>query len=317
MNYYLGVDAGGTTTVSVVCDEKGNILGKVKGKSVNYNSVGMAQARENLKAVSEEIIKKTGVSRVSRSFVGLSALNGRADDGLCKEFFSDTVFYGNVIMDSDLYICLESMLTDGPCAAAISGTGSMTAGRVSRDRIIHKGGWGYILGDEGSGYAMCIDALRAAVRSFEGCAKRTALIGEICDCFEVNSMYELIDRFYDPPMSRSEIAAFMPRLIKCVRMGDEVAAAIVKSQAAAFGATACSLLQEMPRNTSLGLWGGVMRTYREFSDEFIGYVRKRFPSVETGLLKYPPEIGAVFAAMNSDGVRITEDILNNLAKLKG
>ena len=298
MKYYLGIDGGGTKTTAIVCDENATLVSRFVGESINFNSVGMETARKNLKATVDGVLPKD--VKLNAAFIGMSAISERADDEFTKKLCDGIIDCDKITMDSDVYIGLEAMQCDGAAAMVISGTGSMAVGRLPDGEIIHTGGWGYILGDEGSGYAMCIDALRAAICGYEGSAEKTLLTDSIKEYYQVDNMLELIDIFYDPPMPRSEIAKLAPLLFNCA-VNDKVADAIVRNHAQLLANTVSALLSQMPDGTPLGLWGGIFENYEKFRNYFSATINKRFPGTKINVLEYAPEYGAVFAAIKTDG----------------
>lgn len=298
MKYYLGIDGGGTKTTAIICDENAQLISRFVGESINYNSVGMDTARKNLKATVDGVLPND--VKLNAAFIGMSAISERADDEFTKKLCEGIIDCDKITMDSDVYIGLEAMRCDGSAAMVISGTGSMAVGRLPDGEIIHTGGWGYILGDEGSGYAICIDALRAAICGYEGSAEKTLLTDAVKEHYQVNDMLELIDIFYDPPMPRSEIAKLAPIVFKCSE-NDGVADAIIKNHAQLLANTVSALLSQLPEGTPLGLWGGIFENYEKFRNLFSASVNERFPETEINVLEYAPEYGAVFAAIKTDG----------------
>lgn len=298
MKYYLGIDGGGTKTTAIICDENAQLISRFVGESINYNSVGMETARKNLKATVDGVLPND--VKLNAAFIGMSAISERADDEFTKKLCEGIIDCDKITMDSDVYIGLEAMRCDGSAAMVISGTGSMAVGRLPDGEIIHTGGWGYILGDEGSGYAICIDALRAAICGYEGSAEKTLLTDAVKEHYQVNDMLELIDIFYDPPMPRSEIAKLAPIVFKCAE-NDGVADAIIRNHAQLLANTVSALLSQLPEGTPLGLWGGIFENYEKFRNLFSASVNERFPETEINVLEYAPEYGAVFAAIKTDG----------------
>lgn len=298
MKYYLGIDGGGTKTTAIVCDENATLVSRFVGESINYNSVGMETARKNLKATVDGVLPKD--VKLNAAFIGMSAISERADDEFTKKLCDGIIDCDKITMDSDVYIGLEAMQCDGAAAMVISGTGSMAVGRLPDGEIIHTGGWGYILGDEGSGYAMCIDALRAAICGYEGSAEKTLLTDAIKEHYKVDDMLGLIDIFYDPPMPRSEIAKLAHIVFRCAE-NDNVADTIIKNHAQLLANTVSALLSQMPDGTPLGLWGGIFENYEKFRSYFSSKINERFPETKINVLEYAPEYGAVFAAIKTDG----------------
>ncbi len=295
--YYLGVDGGGTHTTAVVADQNGNVLARADGKSINYNSIGLDTARRNMCEIVYWLLDACHAECFQCAFIGMSAISERASLEETERFAGGIVPAEKIIMDSDIYIALSALSVQGPCAVAISGTGSMVAGRKQNGEILHTGGWGYILGDEGSSYTIALDALKAAIRGFEKSAPETALTEAALDYYGTKEILGLIDIFYDPPMERSQIAAFTLKVFECAENGDKTANAVLKKNAKDLSDTALALLRSLDGCSSLGLWGGVFENHRNYLNLFKRHIHKEFPKINVGLLTCPPVIGAVMAAI--------------------
>lgn len=299
MKYYLGIDGGGTKTTAIICDENAQLVSRFVGESINFNSVGMESARKNLKLTVDGVLGSDDI-KISAAFIGMSAISERADCEFTKKLCNGIIDCDKITMDSDVYIGLEAMRCDGAAAMVISGTGSMAVGRLPDGKIIHTGGWGYILGDEGSGYAIAIDALKAAICGYEGSAEKTALTNAVLDYYKIDDINNLIDIFYDPPMPRSEIAKLTPIVFECAKT-DSIAESIVKNHAQLLANTVSALLTHMPSGTPLGLWGGLFQNCEKFRADFSSAINEKFPETKINVLEYAPEYGAVFAAIKTDG----------------
>jgi N-acetylglucosamine kinase-like BadF-type ATPase len=193
-------------------------------------------------------------------------------------------------MNSDLYIALEAMQCDGPSAVVIAGTGSMCAGRISSaDPIVHTGGWGWLLGDEGSGFHIGWEGLRAALRGYEGSGPQTLLTFYACDFYGAKVPEDLLDIFYNPNKRHNEIAAFSKYVGD---LDDPVAHAIVQRCAAELAETAKALLRKLPDHTQIGLWGGVFERCEHYRQAFLQAL-----GMPANVLPVPPVQGAAIAAM--------------------
>lgn len=296
MDYYLGLDGGGSKTTALLCDGEGNEVASFVGGSLNFNAIGMEEARENLKKTIAGVLAERQV-RLRGAFIGLSALDGPAEEGLLQTLCGGIVNCPQIGMDSDVYIALAAMEQKGPVAAVICGTGSMAAGRLPDGSVIHTGGWGHLLGDEGSGYALSLDALGAAVRGAEGSAQKTALTNAALSYYRVSAPQDLIGVFYDPSPTRSEIAAFAPQLFACANAGDAVSLEIIQKHVSLLAGTASALLRQLPAGTPLGLWGGIFEHQPLFRRLFCEKLGAAFPQTQVSLLQKPPVYGAVKAAM--------------------
>ena len=299
MRYYLGIDGGGSKTTAVLCDETGREISRYLGKELNYNAVGMETARAHLRETVEGVLAGEDL-RPDAVCIGLSALSDRADAALTRAFCGGVVPCDTVILDSDVFIALEAMAHAGPVAVAVAGTGSMAAGRTPDGAVIHTGGWGHLLGDEGSGYALALAAVRAVLACAEGRGEPTALTDAVFAFFGAANAESLLERFYDPYFSRSAVAALAPAVFETAAAGDAVAAAVIKRQASSFAATVMALLRRLPAGTPLGLWGGLFERQPDYAAIFAEEIHKEFPQTKTALLPIPPVFGAVRAVMRAE-----------------
>ena len=291
--YYLGIDGGGTKTTCLVCDESLNEIYRTVGSSINFYSEGLEKARENMRDMLDTIEREAGISYFDSVCVGSSALFGRADEKTKADFCDGVFNAGNIIMDSDLFIGLKAAEKKN-VMVVIAGTGSMVAGFNEKGEIITKGGYGYILGDEGSGYRIALDGIREAVRSLDGTGDSTILGEYLLEFSGVSSKEELVDAFYSPEKDRKSIASFAPFVSKAVKNGDRIAEKILFTQCELLVSSVNALLSEMPEKPHIALFGGIFQHDEIYKEHFIKMVEDKCSSCE--LLTKEPVFGAVIAA---------------------
>ncbi len=290
MKLYLGIDGGGTKTTAAVSDENGRILLKKTGKTINFFSVGMDRARENLDALLCAVCGELGETQFEAAFIGCSALDGEADNETVQKLCS-SVNAKKIRMHSDVYIALHS-LEDGECpCVAICGTGSMATGLDLHGNTVVVGGWGHILGDEGSAYSI---ALHAFSRCCELCdeEKETLLLKKAQSFFGVDSFRQAIDRIYAEDTSKDVIAAFASTVGEICTQ-DKDAGSIIVCEAQRFAKTVLTLLGKVEHCTLLGLYGGVFCNNELFTQTFTDCIKAIYPQIETRLLKVAPEESAL------------------------
>ena len=305
--YFLGVDGGGSKTTAVVFNEKGEFIAKSCGESINYYSVGIENARKSM----AEITDSLPVKEFDCAVIGMSALSERATAEETDRFCGGIIKSNKIIMDSDLFVALETTETDGECAVVISGTGSMAVCRNADGSISHAGGFGYILGDEGSGYSIGINAIKTAIRAAENCVPPTAITDKCIEYFSVNNIYDLIDLFYEKTVSRKDIAAFAKEVMLCAENGDNTALETIKTEAKLLSETTLSLLKSKNSDVPVGLWGGVFQNNIIFREHFINKLHENgFENVK--LISFTPEIGAIFSCYRNSGIEIVDIIKNTI-----
>ncbi len=309
LKYFLGVDGGGSKTTAVVYSSDGKYVCSASGDSINYCSVGLENARQAM----AEIISRLSVKEFDCAVIGSAALGGRASAEETESFCGGIINSKKIIMDSDLYIALEAADSEGECAAVISGTGSMAVMRNADGEIKTAGGWGYILGDEGSGYSIGLCGIKAAIRGFENTAPQTALTQKCLDYFEITNIYDLIDLYYNKSVSRKITAAFAKEVIASAENGDSVANQIVESEAYALAETVLSIIKDSDKNIKVGLWGGVFQHNPSYREHFKALLsEKGFYNVN--LIGFTPELGAILACFRCEGIELTQNIKESIIK---
>ena len=309
LKYFLGVDGGGSKTTAVVYSSDGKFVCSASGDSINYCSVGLENARQAM----AEIISRLSVKEFDCAVIGSAALGGSASAEETESFCGGIISSKKIIMDSVLYIALEAADSDGECAAVISGTGSMAVMRNADGEIKTAGGWGYILGDEGSGYSIGLSGIKAAIRGFENTAPKTALTQKCLDYYEITNIYDLIDLYDNKSVSRKITAAFAKEVIVSAENGDSVAMQIVESEAYALAETVLSIIKDSDKNIKVGLWGGVFQHNPSYKEHFTALLSEEgFCNVN--LIGFTPELGAILACFRSEGIELTESIKQSIKK---
>ncbi len=310
---FLGLDGGGTKTTAVVFDKSGSFVCRFVGESINYYSIGMEKARENMLGIIDGLFPICGTRSFKGAVIGMSALGDRASEKELEAFSGGIINADNIIMDSDLYIALEALNAPGECAVVISGTGSMAAARTADEKIIHAGGFGHILGDEGSGYAIALSGIKAAIAAAEGYGEETALLYDCLKFFNIPDIYALIDLFYEKGVSRKDTAAFAGPVRRRAADGDNIAKGIMLNAAAELAGTALAVIKKLSPDSPVGLWGGIFQHSSLFAEAFCAELAKN-GYCNAALLDFPPETGAVLAAMRAAGLNPGEAELANIRK---
>ncbi len=291
----MGIDGGGTRTTAVVTDENGKNLIKKVGKTINFYSVGMNSAHNNLEELMNEIYSDIGRVEFDGAFIGCSALDSEADEATVSQLCGDIITAENIKMHSDVYIALKS-LGDIPCPAIIiCGTGSMAIGEDVDGNTVTAGGWSHILGDEGSAHSIALSALKECCFMSDK-DEKNALIKNAEEYFKVDNYRKVIDVIYSPQTSKDVIAGFASEVGKLAEQGDEICAKIISAEAKAVAKTVAVLLDKIKHCETLGLYGGVFQHNLSFKKTFSDEIKKLYPEINTKLITLPPEESAACLA---------------------
>jgi len=230
--YFLGVDGGQSSTTAIVGDEHGRVIGV--GRSGPSNHVGAAEGHSKFVNAIRGCVKaacaEAGLDAAGVRFVSacLGFSGGPADkESIVKEIVPSTL----TTVTHDGLIALSGATAGAPGLITIGGTGSFAFGRNAAGKTARAGGWGYLFGDEGSGFYVVRQALRAALRCEEGWGPPTALGGVLLGATGAKDVNELQHWFYTTEFPRPRIAAFSKLVDEAAVNGDETAREILNEAA--------------------------------------------------------------------------------------
>jgi len=246
---YAGVDGGGSKTLAVIVDAAGQERGWGAAAGASVTSRGINRSITEVRKALTAAIQMAGCALpLHAAWVGLAGLD-RAPDHLTN--------------DAALIL---SDLEGARGVALIAGTGSIAFGRDARGATARSGGWGYVLGDEGSGYALGRVGLIAAVRAADGRGPATSLLDRVMEAWRLGRPQDMIGRVY-PHEDISMVARVAPLVLAAARDGDTVAGEIVARAADELALMAVTVGDKLhyPDVLPLALAGGLLAhepTYR-------------------------------------------------------
>jgi N-acetylglucosamine kinase len=242
MNVFLGVDGGQSSTTALIGDETGRVLGTGVGGPCNH--VGAAEGAHKLRSAVGACVAQAcqgagidpGTVRFQSACFGMSG--GPADK---QKILAGMLKTELLTVTTDAVIALAGATAGGPGIITIAGTGSIAYGRNAAGHSARAGGWGYIFGDEGGGFDIVRQALRAVLRHEEGWGPETSLRVALLAATAARDANELLHRFYTQDWPRPRIAS-LARLVdvEAVR-GDSVALEILRKAARRLAMLAASV----------------------------------------------------------------------------
>lgn len=264
MRLFLGVDGGQSSTTAVIGDETGRVLGAGAGGPCNH--VGAAEGRQKLvgavRECLEEACGQAGLDASTATFeAACFGMSGGPEDK--RQILSNILPAKTLVVTTDAVIALAGATAGEPGIITIAGTGSIAFGRNAAGRTARAGGWGYVFGDEGGGFDITRQALRAALRMEEGWGPATALRAALLEATGARDANDLLHRFYTQDFPRPRVASFAKLVDSVASQGDEVAAGILRQAAGQLAALAGSVrvqLFEKGESLQVAHIGGVFRS---------------------------------------------------------
>jgi N-acetylglucosamine kinase-like BadF-type ATPase len=299
MRYVIGIDAGGTKTTCLLADEQGRVVAEARGGGANLQAAGELEVEKVLHLVMEEALGDRPVVP-SAICLGIAGVDRDEDAAEVVGIMRRIGYKARVRVVNDALIALVAGAGDRPGIVIIAGTGSIAYGRNAANEAARAGGWGYVLGDEGSGYWIGRLALRAVVREADGRGRATTLTPRILRHFDVSRPQDLIREVYYHSLRPPAIAA-VAALVQCaVEEGDDVARAILERGADELAMSAASVARRLGMTAEafpFFLSGGIFRAVPWLADA----LRARLPAVAPQAAVQPlprdPAHGAVALAI--------------------
>jgi N-acetylglucosamine kinase-like BadF-type ATPase len=219
MNALLGIDGGGTSTIAWLADLEGRVLGRGRAGPSNYKAVGAEAAREAITGAIAAAFAEAGlvVVPVESACFGLAGFDRPEDQELLRSWSVEARWARRVVGVNDGMLILAAGTPEGWGLGVIAGTGSIAVGRTREGRTARAGGWGPLLGDEGSGYHVALAALRRIARRADGRAPRRTdhdpLTDRLCAALGIDGPSRLVSTIYHPDYDRTRIAALAPLVV--------------------------------------------------------------------------------------------------------
>ncbi len=211
--FVIGIDGGGTKTAGIIADRKGNILGEETSGPSNFQIIGPEKAAQTILSVMDACAAKAGkpLDKVKAAVAGLTGAGRPADQERMKRALSEAadlkgIAIEHVAVESDARIALEGAFKGSAGIILIAGTGSIAFGKTLEGKVFRVGGWGRLLGDEGSGYAIGRDALNAVTRNLDGRGKETLLTKLAAERFGLTDQEAIIHAVYRGGFDMSSVA---------------------------------------------------------------------------------------------------------------
>jgi len=228
----IGIDGGGSTLRVGIFNENQECLHLHEiPETVNPSSIGFVETEKRLRFSLLQTLDEAGVDSSEVRLVGA----GIAGVAQSLDWLRDVLFsifsQAKITVAPDYEIALIGAHGKRYGVLVLSGTGSAACGINSSGELAHSGGWGYLLGDEGSGYWLGLEMLKAVAHAVDGREKKTELYVETLANLKISDPNELITWLYAPERNNREIAQMSSLVLSAASHGDSVANKIIESGA--------------------------------------------------------------------------------------
>ena len=263
----LGIDGGGTSTTAWLALHGRAVLGIGKADASNAKAVGLLKAKSSLALAIARAFDQAKLDQmpVRVACLGVAGFDRPEDRSLLEGWNASERWAEQLFLVNDGDLVVAAGTPDGWGIGVIAGTGSIAVGRTDDGRKARSGGWGHLIGDEGSAYAIVLDAFRLVARRTDGrepIPEGGDFLGRhLCQALAVDSPAQIVAALYSPDFDRSAIAGLASSVLAASLSDREVNSRIFRPAGVALAemvmAVAGSL--DFPKqNLPLALAGGFL-----------------------------------------------------------
>lgn len=303
---YLAADGGGSKLQIILYDEGYRIIrtGRIAGVNTLYKPADAV--RESIEDMMKALLQgESGEEPITGIAAADLCMLGAGD--VMREILSRLDHVGEITFHSEPVVGLAACLrTEG--AVALSGTGSDAFFVKDCQCVQSIGGWGPLLGDEGSGYDIGLNTLKAAIYSYDGRKEKSMLYGLVMENWSLENLWGIVTHLAGNPDARHEVASAAKLCAKAAHAGDRTALRIYEHAALEMFLQLRTVIEQHREEwdgTAVvmgGAWKGHPRMFEVFKRE----VELLFPEAHISLPLYEPVVGCAVLRGLKEGRTLAE-----------
>lgn len=296
----IGVDSGGTQTRAVVMNEARHVIGKGISAGGNHNAIGREQAVSHIQHAVLAAIENAGVQTEHIEAIGLGVAGAPAERELAWlcTIARAVLPHAVLVPSSDVEIAMVGALGTRHGMLILSGTGSIVYGVNESGQSARAGGWGYLLGDEGSGFAIGQAALRAICRARDGIGESATLTDKVLTHLKLKDTTKLVEWTYGGDSPQTRIASLAVLVLDAADTGDPKSIMICTQAVSDLLTAAEAVAARLElRSGQYSLAGGLLDWDGSFAERVRAEMMVRLPGLQSVTPRYNAVIGAALLAL--------------------
>jgi len=310
--YILGVDGGGTQTKCSIISLDGFFHASGKAGPSNPITIGVEEAHRNIMEAVKKASKKCGINKFKTSVLGIAG----TDRSKLKDVLFDMLpeNFGEKEIVSDAEAAVAGAIACKPGIIVIAGTGSIVYGKNWEGVTARAGGWGWRLGDEGSGYTIGKNAIISSLKAHDGRGPPTSLTSLITKKLGLEKLEEIIDWAYDHGRQPRDFASLVPIVRKAEKDGDEVASLVLGEAGSDLGLVTHAVIRrlDLDKEFPAAFSGGIFKDSGPYTIALEEVIRREAPECFFITPMFGADIGSCLLALEKLGIIIDDEILRRL-----
>jgi N-acetylglucosamine kinase-like BadF-type ATPase len=301
MDYIFVFDCGATKTECAAADTNGNILHTLTGGPANFLVIGAEKASENILSLIKECKTKLNFEYddIKNIVIGAAGAGREEDAGKLRTSLLSLasekgISFKSLNVISDAQIALEGAFPNKSGSILIAGTGSIIYGKDNEGKIYRAGGFGRIIGDEGSGYSIGRKALQRVAKFYDGQGEKSDIVSLLSDKYKINSSEELIKKVYK---ENFDIASVAELVLTAASKDDLIALTILEEETDELVQQLKALMKKMDVDElNVSFAGSLVLNKNIYPDMLTEKIKFYLPKVTIVKAEYTPLEGAIHIA---------------------
>ena len=299
MNNFIGIDGGGTSTRCVLTNEYLEVIADAGGGASNPLIVGFDNSTDIIFRLIKNVCNKSGIKKNINIVAGIAGCGSKTNSNKLKQLLLERIHTSEISVNfievvNDAQIALEGALNGKPGTIIIAGTGSVLLGKDNSKKLYKIGGYGKLIGDEGSGYSIGLKGLKAVSKYFDGRGKKTKLVDYLASEYGIINRDEMITKVYSRCF---DIADVSKHVLKAADKRDKVCMQIITKEIKELILHIKAFKKNIKeKKIVLSFAGSLLTNKNYYSRKLKREITGSFKNIKIIKAKYPPVIGAVILA---------------------
>lgn len=304
MNYVIGIDGGGTKTKLVRCTLDGTVIDSYMSGPSNILSSGYGVVRQSIHDVIIDAVINSGdcFEECRAMCIGIAGAARESVKVQLEAIIRETGYKGPLIITHDAETALIGGTDGEEGILLIAGTGTICYGENKEGKTHRVGGWGHIIGDEGSAYSIGVKILNAIMRAYDKRGQETILTELVLKRLALETVEDIIGEVYKVGASKQDIAGYAILIEEACNRGDEVALKIIDETIDALveaANTNIHCLDFENKSTKVIINGSVLINNKRIQEGFCNKLQLLYPKVEVSYMIQDAAYGAAIKAIRT------------------
>ena len=296
MKYIISIEGGGTKSKSVIQDLEDKSVFEIEGKATNPNAVGFDAAVKNLLKNIFDCTTKAWADKNNIEVIVIGtagAGNSESAEKIRIKISESLSEKTKILVTSDAEISIEGAFAGSPGIIVIAGTGSAVFGKDKSGKILRAGGYGRLIGDEGSGFSIAKKGLNLVAKYYDGLAENSQLISIVKNLYSISDKNSLLQFVYK---DNFDVASFAPTVLQAAE-NDLNCKKILLEEAELLAIQTKVICDQMNSNSQkIALIGSLVENENIYSKLLKEKIKELVPSAEFVKPQFTPVEGGILIA---------------------